>query len=95
MELGTDFCVLVNDIAFFEDDVAETYLDWKSCCDFGSGLCRVVFRLFLIRMFGVVEAVFRVEVFLDVGEVEPFPMLVDTDIERFHVYVANVQRPCK
>ena len=95
MEFGTDFCVLVNDIAFFENDVAETYLDRESCSNFGGCLCRVVFGLFLIWVFCVVETVFCVEVLLDVGKVEPFPVLIDADIEGLHVDVANVQRSCK
>ena len=90
VEFGTDFCVLINNVALFKDDIAEAQLDGEAGCDFGCALVAVVLGLFLFGVLGIVDAVLPCEVLQDVCEIEPFAVLLDADVKRLHVDIANV-----
>ena len=90
MEFRTDFCVLINNVALFKDDIAEAQLDGEAGCDFGCALVAVVLGLFLFGVLGIVDAVLPCEVLQDVCEIESFAVLLDADVKRLHVDIANV-----
>ena len=92
VELGTDFGVLVNNVAFFKNNVPQAELDREAGCDFCGALARAILDLFFFWMLGVVDAVFLREKFQDVGEVKAFAVLRCANVKSLHVDVANVQR---
>ena len=60
MELGADFGVLVNDVAFFKNDVPEAKPDREAGCDFGCALVLLCFLFF--GVLGIINTVFLGEV---------------------------------
>ena len=92
VELGTNFGILINNIAFFKNDVPQAKLDREAGCDFCGALARAILDLLFFWMLGVVDAVFLREKFQDVGEVKAFAVLRCANVKSLHVDVANVQR---
>ena len=57
VELGADFCILVDDIALVKYDVSQAELDGEPGGDFGSALAAVRFNLLFFGVLGVIDAV--------------------------------------
>ena len=91
VELGADFGVLVNNVAFFKNNVPQAELDWEAGCNFCCALACAILSLLFFGVFCVVNAVFLGEEFENVAEVESFAVLRGANVKRFHVNVANVQ----
>ena len=92
VELGANLGVLVNDVAFFKDDIAQAEFDREAGCDFGGAFAFAILHFLFFGVFGVVDAVFLGEKIQNVAEVESCAVLRGAHIERFHVDIANVQR---